>query len=65
VTQAGWQGVAEAAKADASENDSSVFDLDLTKMADDALSVLAGSCGYHPAANELALRRQLPRLELA
>jgi lipopolysaccharide/colanic/teichoic acid biosynthesis glycosyltransferase len=65
VTQAGWQNIAEAAKAGKSEGPPAVYDLDLSKMADDALAVLARACGYHPAANELALRQQMPQLELA
>jgi hypothetical protein len=65
VTHAGWQGVAEAAKVTATEGEQSVYDLDLSKMGNDALTVLAGVCGYHPAANELALRQSQPQLELA
>jgi hypothetical protein len=57
VSQAGWQGVADVAAAREPEAGTTRYDLDLSKMADDALTVLATLCGYHPAANELALRR--------
>jgi lipopolysaccharide/colanic/teichoic acid biosynthesis glycosyltransferase len=35
----------------------------LARMGDDELEELAGEGGYHPAALELVLRRQLPRLQ--
>ena len=34
-------------------------------MSDEALEVLALECGYHPAANELALRYQAAALRAA
>jgi hypothetical protein len=58
VQSAGWQAAVEEAQAVQPEVETAaVYDLDLSKMADDALAVLARVCGYHPAANELALRR--------
>ena len=56
VNAAGWRA-AEQVGQSGERSERRVYDLDMTRMADDALSVLAGECGYHPAANELALRR--------
>ena len=56
VAATGWQAAEASAHADTAAG-RRVYDLDLTRMGEDALAVLAGVCGYHPAANELALRR--------
>ncbi len=58
---AGWQ----AAKAAAGAPAAAAEDLDLSKMGDEALRVLAEEHGYHPAANELLLRHHAPQLGVA
>jgi lipopolysaccharide/colanic/teichoic acid biosynthesis glycosyltransferase len=62
VRTAGWQAAEEAPAPDQSAR---AYDLDLSKMEEEELAVVAWECGYYPAATELALRYHGPRLGLA
>lgn len=58
VRGTGWQ-------AEDEEDTASAYDLDLSKMGEPELEVLARECGYYPAATELILRDEAPILRLA
>jgi lipopolysaccharide/colanic/teichoic acid biosynthesis glycosyltransferase len=65
VDHAGWQGALDQQKPARQTEPTGNYDLDLSRMEEVELEVLARECGYHPAANELVLRRVSLSLESA
>jgi len=65
VERGGWRGALEQAGADQGGLAAGAYGPGLSRMSDEALEVLALECGYHPAANELALRYQAAALRAA